>query len=236
MEEQDRARKLAEARRALELKKEQERELEKEKLAAAERERAEKEKALMLQRELEKAAREKERRELEEKKKELEQKKEEERRLAEEKAAKEAAAAAASKTVISEVQHTVMKTPGKGAGLNITVDIEQSPQSYEITPKGGKKPAVDNTNPDDYGMDQNSDDSTDDESAPRKPIPSWAEGHILKQAMMKQYFNPVDLHAHFGEIEPPKLENIFYKSKPRYFKRTSSAVWHSPPRMGTLKH
>ena len=25
-------------------------------------------------------------------------------------------------------------------------------------------------------MDQNSDDSTDDESAPRKTIPSWAEG------------------------------------------------------------
>lgn len=105
-------------------------------------------------------------------------------------------------------------------------------------------------------MDQNSDDSTDDESAPRKPIPSWAEGKCeycscidlvlppapadivfahftpgpnLQQIIMKQYFNPPDLDSFFGQIEPPKLENIFYKSKPRYFKRTSSAVWHSPP-------
>lgn len=118
-------------------------------------------------------------------------------------------------------------------------------------------------------MDQNSDDSTDDESAPRKPIPSWAEskfsssasrrdcvrsdrperlgaglnppdsaltvrsspslGHNLHQIIMKQYFNPPDLDSFFGVIEPPKLEDIFYKSKPRYFKRTSSAVWHLPP-------
>lgn len=46
---------------------------------------------------------------------------------------------------------------------------------------------------------------------------------------MKQYFNPPDLDSFFGEIVPLKLEDIFYKSKPRYFKRTSSAVWHSPP-------
>lgn len=46
---------------------------------------------------------------------------------------------------------------------------------------------------------------------------------------MKQYFNPPDLDSFFGPIESPRLENIFYKSKPRYFKRTSSAVWHSPP-------
>lgn len=47
-------------------------------------------------------------------------------------------------------------------------------QSYDITPKGGNKPV--SKNAEDYGMDQNSDDSTDDESAPRKPVPSWAEG------------------------------------------------------------
>uniref|UniRef100_A0A4W6DZ01 Inner centromere protein ARK-binding domain-containing protein n=1 Tax=Lates calcarifer TaxID=8187 RepID=A0A4W6DZ01_LATCA len=111
---------------------------------------------------------------------------------------------------------------------------QQSPQSYSITPKGGNKPLVLSKNPEDYGMDQNSDDSTDDESAPRKPIPSWAEGPNLQQIIMKQYFNPPDFDSFFGAIEPPKLENIFYKSKPRYFKRTSSAVWHSPP-VGTKR-
>ncbi|XP_039989629.1 inner centromere protein isoform X2 [Xiphias gladius] len=244
-EEEQRARKVAEARRALELKREQERErereLERERQAAAERERVEKEKALALQRELERAAREKERRELEEKRKLEEQ----QRLAAQEKAAKEREAAkqreaaakqaantqaAAGLNVTVDIEHSVMRTPvGKGGGLNVTVDIEQSPQSYSITPKGGNKPQMTSKNPDDYGMDQNSDDSTDDESAPRKPIPSWAEGPNLQQIIMKQYFNPPDIDSFFGAIEPPRLENIFYKSKPRYFKRTSSAVWHSPP-------
>lgn len=238
-----------EARKALELKREQERErereLERERQAAAERERVEKEKALALQREVERAAREKEMRELEEKRKALEEKRklEEQQRLAaKEKAAKEMEAAkqrdAAAKTqtaanlnVTVDIERSVISTPvGKGGGLNVTVDIEHSsPQSYAITPKGGDKPLILSKNPEDYGMDQNSDDSTDDESAPRKPIPSWAEGPNLQQIIMKQYFNPPDLDSFFGAVEPPRLENIFYKSKPRYFKRTSSAVWHSPP-------
>ncbi|XP_040017686.1 inner centromere protein A isoform X2 [Gasterosteus aculeatus] len=239
-EEEQRARKMAEARRALEQKREQERELEREReqLAAAERERVEKEKAVALQRELERAAREKERRELEEKKKALEKILEERQRLAAEEreaAAKKAAAAAAASAQAAsylnttvDIERSVMSTPvGKGGGLNVTVDIEKSPQSYSITPKGGNKTLPKSV--EDYGMDQNSDDSTDDESAPRKPIPSWAEGHHLQQIIMKQYFNPPDLDSFFGIVEPPKLENIFYKSKPRYFKRTSSAVWHSPP-------
>ncbi|XP_062318552.1 inner centromere protein A-like isoform X1 [Osmerus eperlanus] len=236
-EEQERARKLAEARRAIELKKEQERERERE---AAERDRVEQEKALALKREVEKAAREKEKRELEEMRKELEEKRKREAQAEEERAAKLREAAkekeAAAKIALSgQVQHAVMKTPlRKGPGLNVTVDIEGSPQSYDITPKGGNKPVAGNSNSDDYGMDQKSDDSTDDESAPRKPIPSWAEGINLKQSTMKQYFNPLDLHTYFGEVELLKLENIFYKSKPRYFKRTSSAVWNSPPKRGNL--
>lgn len=57
-------------------------------------------------------------------------------------------------------------------------------------------------------------------------------GANLKQLMGKQYFNPIDVDSIFGPIEPLRLENIFYKSKPRFFKRTSSAVWHSPPTGG----
>ncbi|XP_023675495.1 inner centromere protein isoform X2 [Paramormyrops kingsleyae] len=236
-EEQERARKLAEARRAQELRREQERqrelererEREKERLrqqqAAAERERIEREKADALRRELELAAREKERKEAEERRRKEAQ---ERQKAEEEKAALQKQAAAAKSR--EELQQSLIKTPvGKSTVLNVTV--EYSPQSYEITPKGGNKPVV-SSNPEDYGMDQNSDDSTDDESAPRKPIPSWAEGRQLQQAMMQQYFNPVDVDSYFGEIEDPQLERIFYKSKPRYFKRTSSAVWHSPPRGG----
>ncbi|KAL2093180.1 hypothetical protein ACEWY4_010492 [Coilia grayii] len=151
----------------------------------------------------------------------------------------------AALNVTVDLESTVNKTPvSKGAALfnmsqkntamNVTIDIEKSPQSYEITPKGKKITTL--VNPEDYGMDQNSDDSTDDESAPKKPIPSWAEGSQLQQAIMKQYYDPVDLLSYFGHVEMPKLETIFNKSKPRFFKRTSSAVWHSPPRMGSLAH
>ncbi|XP_038854473.1 inner centromere protein-like [Salvelinus namaycush] len=231
--EQERTRKMAEARLAMELEKDQERA----RRDAAEMERVKREQAFALQREVERAAREKERNELGEKR-ELERRREEQQRQAEEERHREAdrqteteaATTAAKSHLTAEVQTPV----GKGGVINVTVDIERSPQSYEITPKGGNKPIILNTNPEDYGMDQNSEDSTDDESAPRKHIPKWAKGDQLKQTMKKQYFNPTDVDCHYGEIEPPMLDRIFYKNKPRYLKRTSSGIWHSPPKMEAL--
>ncbi|XP_050193223.1 inner centromere protein-like [Myiozetetes cayanensis] len=98
-----------------------------------------------------------------------------------------------------------------------------------MPPKGVQRPGSPSADENDYGLDLNSDDSTDDENDPRKPVPAWADGAQLHQAVLHQYYHPVDVDALFGAIPSPQLEHIFYKSKPRYFKRTSSAVWHSPP-------
>uniref|UniRef100_H3BD83 Inner centromere protein n=1 Tax=Latimeria chalumnae TaxID=7897 RepID=H3BD83_LATCH len=242
-EEQERLKKIAEAKKQAEQR--QERALERKKAlekiqAEKERERQEKEKALQLQRELERVAREEAAREKERLRKEVEEKEkqrleeverqrqeqekqaklrkeqeEKERKLQEEKRAKEQQATASEKL----------------ANTAVVKKQQTTAESYEMTPKGSGKPKASKNNLDNYGMDLNSDDSTDDEGAPRKAIPAWADeiGQLLHQAIIHQYYNPVDVDKKFGVIASPDLEQIFSKSKPRYFKRTSSAVWHSPP-------
>ncbi|XP_057883082.1 inner centromere protein isoform X2 [Melospiza georgiana] len=217
-EEQERARRIAEQRQA-ELERERqlaaERELERKReqeRIQAEKLREQQERAARLQKE-EAAAKERLRMEMEKKEREqkmLAEKKrqeEEQKKLSEEQKAKD------------------------NARAPLQENKENSPacNSYEMTPQSRKELKVPLTNSNDYGMDLNSDDSTDDESQPRKPVPAWATGNLLSQAVIRQYYNPPDVDALFGAIPSPKLEDIFYKNKPRYFKRTSSAVWHSPP-------
>ncbi|RLV97318.1 hypothetical protein DV515_00011990 [Chloebia gouldiae] len=217
-EEQERARKIAEQRQAeqererqLAAERELERKREQERIQA-EKLREQQEKAARLQKE-EAAAKERLRMEMERKVKEqqmlVEKKRQEEeqKKLSEEQKAKD------------------------NSQAPLPENKENSPacNSYEMTPQSRKELKVPLANSNDYGMDLNSDDSTDDESQPRKPVPAWATGNQLSQAVIRQYYNPPDLDALFGAIPSPKLEDIFYKNKPRYFKRTSSAVWHSPP-------
>ncbi|XP_064281782.1 inner centromere protein [Passer domesticus] len=217
-EEQERARKIAEQRQAeqererqLAAERELERKREQERIQA-EKLREQQEKAARLQKE-EAAAKERLRMEMEKKEREqqiLAEKKrqeEEQKKLSEEQKAKD------------------------NARAPLQENKENSPacNSYEMTPQSRKELKVPLTSSNDYGMDLNSDDSTDDESQPRKPVPAWATGNLLSQAVIRQYYNPPDVDALFGAIPSPKLEDIFYKNKPRYFKRTSSAVWHSPP-------
>ncbi|XP_010566336.1 PREDICTED: inner centromere protein-like [Haliaeetus leucocephalus] len=119
-------------------------------------------------------------------------------------------------------------TAASGTWLSKTVKKSIS-TSYLEHPKGTKESRSPKVNENNYGMDLNSDDSTDDENEPRKPVPAWADGSQLNQAILHQYYHPVNVDQLFGLIPSPKLQDIFGKSKPRYFKRTSSAVWHSPP-------
>ncbi|XP_070622610.1 inner centromere protein [Erythrolamprus reginae] len=209
-EEQERVRKIAEQHKAeLERQRELEKKQEQEKIQAQRKhEQQEKEKAARLQ--VEQAAKEKERlrKEIEEKERKLQEQRKQE----------------------DELLKTTLEARAKKQ-LNVTVDIENSSicNSYPMTPQSHKQPKIDVN---DYGMDLNSDDSTDDESHPRKTIPIWASGNQLCEAIRHQYYNPPNYVALFGVVKSPKLEEIFNKSKPRFFKRTSSAVWNSPPFQG----
>ncbi|KFQ89909.1 Inner centromere protein, partial [Phoenicopterus ruber ruber] len=217
-EEQERARKIAEQRQAEQERQKQlaaERELERKKeqeRIQAEKLREQQEKAARLQKEVlapkEQLREEMEKKEQEEQRlAEMKRQEQEQKKRPEEQKAKD----------IAQTQHLENK--------------ENSPvcTSYQMTPQAQKDPKPPTINPNNYGLDLNSDDSTDDESQPRKPIPAWATGNQLSQAVIRQYYNPPNVDALFGVIASPKLEDIFYKSKPRYFKRTSSAVWNSPP-------
>ena len=106
--------------------------------------------------------------------------------------------------------------------------------SYDITPARHELPPeelIDEDNYDIAGL--RSDEDTDDEDAPRKKIPKWAQSTLFRTAIMKQAFNPPDLDKIFFVMSATiDLPEIFKESEPkrRYFKRTSSAVCNHAPK------
>ncbi|EYC22884.1 hypothetical protein Y032_0016g3004 [Ancylostoma ceylanicum] len=115
------------------------------------------------------------------------------------------------------------------------------PNSYEITPDKKHKPATEN----DYNIeDLSSGDETDQEDAPRKKVPSWAEGLRFRRAVermtRKLRDGEFDPDIYFGEIMAPDLGLIFGTTK-RYPRRGSSGIWESPigkprPGVGAFQH
>lgn len=114
---------------------------------------------------------------------------------------------------------------------NTSIDNKNS-QTYDMTPVK-KKVITASKNPDNYDIeDKGSDESTDEDDAPKKKVPEWASGTQLRTALIRQFSNPPDLDALFltKYIEQPDLMKIFpnVKRKDRFKKRTSSAIWTSP--------
>merc|ERR1712059_121317 len=111
----------------------------------------------------------------------------------------------------------------------------QGVETYDMTPARHELPPEPLLNEDDYGLDDlQSDQDTDDEDAPRKQIPKWAEGSSLRTSLLKQCYMGPDLDQIFKTIVMPDLSVMFEQQRKRFFKRTSSACWDQAP--GSFKH
>eukprot|EP01135_Chromosphaera_perkinsii_P004780 Nk52_evm11s296 gene=Nk52_evmTU11s296 len=96
--------------------------------------------------------------------------------------------------------------------------------SYEVTPEKPRRRSHHGSSENYDISDIRSDESTDDDEAPKKRIPQWAQSGALKAAIRAQVH--VDPDAIFPKVESPSLEKMFPNKKaPRYIKRTSSAHW-----------
>ncbi|KAL6735103.1 hypothetical protein Aduo_005578 [Ancylostoma duodenale] len=174
---------------------------------------------------------------------------EEERRLQEEQKLREEAEAKNRERQLAEEEEAKLRLNVSSCAElhnrhfdNVSFDVSSAhnrsssrPSSYEMTPDKVHKPASEN----DYNIeDLSSGDETDQEDAPRKKVPAWAEGLQFRRAIERQNRKlrngEFDPDAYFGEIMAPDLGLIFGSTK-RYPRRGSSGIWESPigkPRPG----
>jgi inner centromere protein len=84
----------------------------------------------------------------------------------------------------------------------------------------------------DYNIsDLNSEDETDDEEEPSKPIPLWARNPNLLEKAQKQSIQKINFTKLFKAASRDEivLEDIFKIKRKNFYERSSSAIWNSPP-------
>eukprot|EP00092_Neocalanus_flemingeri_P072444 GFUD01089184.1.p1 GENE.GFUD01089184.1~~GFUD01089184.1.p1 ORF type:complete len:1067 (-),score=272.61 GFUD01089184.1:119-3319(-) len=122
-----------------------------------------------------------------------------------------------------------------GDSNDTTIEVSMGVSSYDMTPARHELPPEPSKDEDNYGLDDlNSGEDTDDEDCPRKVVPKWAEGTQLRTALLKQCYMGPDLDLIFANVEMPDLGTMFEQQRKRFYKRTSSAVWGTPPE--SFKH
>ncbi|XP_034255138.1 uncharacterized protein LOC117653519 isoform X2 [Thrips palmi] len=116
--------------------------------------------------------------------------------------------------------------------LNATYDVA----SYDLTLDPAERPPLPSKNEDDYGLDDVcSDDSSDDESNPKKVVPTWAQVSSRQSCLsMQRFVSQSQTFAFFGPAKTLDLTQLFSTSNidKRMLIRRSSAVWPSPDKSG----
>ncbi|XP_018017400.1 titin homolog isoform X2 [Hyalella azteca] len=122
---------------------------------------------------------------------------------------------------VASTSSTTPKTPCTSYGKVST----SSQDSYEMTPSM--------SNENDYGIDDlKSEDSSDDDSNPKKKVPLWASVKMMRIALIRQEKEEFDLEAIFPRNKVmvlPNLKEMFKVQKSTFKVRSSSAHWTTPP-------
>lgn len=94
-----------------------------------------------------------------------------------------------------------------------------------------------NNGPTTYILDSEPDeDDSDDETKPKHAIPHWALPHVRKtQLAMQRYIPPKAINLFFDTKKcTPDLTQLFQGIDRNRLKRTSSAIWKTPPRYSMM--
>lgn len=84
----------------------------------------------------------------------------------------------------------------------------------------------------DYNVDDlHSEDETDDEEEPNKPIPKWANFELVQKQVFEQRKNRINFTKLFKSAANDEIDlcQIFTIQRNRFNVRTSSAHWETPP-------
>ncbi|XP_015181911.1 PREDICTED: inner centromere protein A-like [Polistes dominula] len=95
-----------------------------------------------------------------------------------------------------------------------------------------------NPEPVNYVLDSEpDDDESDDESRPKHVIPHWAQPNVRKaQLAMQRYIPDIAIYKFFDTRKcTPDLTELFIGIDRNKLKRTSSAIWKTPPRYSMME-